>query len=106
MLQGRIYREGRLTTETITLDALATLHGDNDAVYWLDLVKPDRADIDHIASTLGIDSTHADDAFNNVVDVGKVTAVFTVVKDLDRLARQYGFGALEQRHVSGRPQGP
>jgi magnesium transporter len=64
MLQGRIYRKGRLTNETITLDALATLHGDNDAVYWLDLVKPDRADIDHIASTLGIDSTHADDAFN------------------------------------------
>ena len=47
---------------------------------------------------------HVDDTFNNVVDVGKVTAVFAVVKDLDRLARQYGFGELEQRHVGSTPR--
>ena len=47
---------------------------------------------------------HADDAFDNVINIGKVTAVFAVVKDLDRFARQYGFGEFEQRHVGSTPR--
>ena len=41
----------------------------------------------------------ADDTFDNVIDVSEVAAVFAVIKNLDRLARQYGFGELEQSHV-------
>jgi len=44
------------------------------------------------------------DALDNVVDLGKVMTVFAVVKYLDRIARQYGFGELEQRHVGSAPR--
>lgn len=64
MIQGRIYRDGHLTAEKISVEALGALAKDANAVYWLDLVKPERSQIEHIAETLGIDSTHADDAFN------------------------------------------
>lgn len=64
MIQGRIYRSGKLTNEVMALESLESLHRDNKAVYWLDLVKPSREQVDHIASTLSIASTHADDAFN------------------------------------------
>ena len=64
MIQGRVYRSGQLTNESITLESLASLHKDRKAVYWLDVVKPTREQIDHIASTLSIDSTHAEDAYN------------------------------------------
>ena len=47
---------------------------------------------------------YADDALDNVINIGKVTAVFAMVKDLDRLARQYGFGEFEQRHVRSTPR--
>ncbi len=64
MIQGRIYRDGHLTNEGISPDSLDTLHKDRNAVYWIDLVKPAKAQIDHIAAVLDLDSTHADDAFN------------------------------------------
>ena len=63
MTQGRIYRNGKLTTETITVASLKALHKDRKAVYWLDLVKPVQSDIDEVAASLELDSTHADDAF-------------------------------------------
>jgi magnesium transporter len=64
MIQGRVYRSGQLTNETLALESLESLHKDRKAVYWLDVVKPTREQIDHIASTLSIDSTHAEDAYN------------------------------------------
>ena len=64
MIQGRVYRSGQLTNEAISLESLESLHKDRKAVYWLDVVKPTREQIDHIASTLSIDSTHAEDAYN------------------------------------------
>jgi magnesium transporter len=64
MIQGRIYRGGHLTNETIGLDSLAALHRDRKAVYWLDLVQPTREQVDQIAGVLDLDSTHADDAVN------------------------------------------
>lgn len=63
MIQGRIYRSGRLTDETITVDSLEALDKDRKAVYWLDLVKPEQSDIDTVARILDLDSTHAEDAF-------------------------------------------
>lgn len=63
MIHGRIYRNGKLTNETITLDSLAALTKDKTVVYWLDLVKPEQSDIDSVATSLKLDSTHAEDAF-------------------------------------------
>ena len=47
---------------------------------------------------------HADDAFDDVINLGEITTVFAVVKDSDRLDRQYGFGELEQCHVGSTPR--
>lgn len=64
MFQGRIYRDGHLTNDEISPDSIEELHGDKKAVYWLDLINPDRTQIDHIALALDLDSTHAEDAFS------------------------------------------
>lgn len=45
----------------------------------------------------------ADDAFDDVVDVGEVPDHASVVVDVDRLAGEHGFGELEQRHVRSSP---
>jgi hypothetical protein len=43
------------------------------------------------------------DAFNNVVDVGEVTAHLTVSIDIDRFAGQNCLDELEERHVGTPP---
>jgi len=63
MIQGRIYRDGKLTDEAITIESLASLTIDTKAVYWLDLVKPDEIEFNTVAKSLRLDSTHAEDAF-------------------------------------------
>ena len=63
MIQGRIYRNGKLTNEAITIESLATLTNDKSVVYWLDLVKPGESEINAVAKGLRLDSTHAEDAF-------------------------------------------
>jgi magnesium transporter len=63
MIQGRIYRNGKLTNEAIGIESLATLTKDKSVVYWLDLVKPGESEINALATGLRLDSTHAEDAF-------------------------------------------
>ena len=63
MIQGRIYRNGKLTNEAISIESLATLTKDKSVVYWLDLVKPGESEINAVAKGLRLDSTHAEDAF-------------------------------------------
>jgi len=63
MIQGRIYRNGKLTNEAISIESLATLKKDKSVVYWLDLVKPGESEINAVAKGLRLDSTHAEDAF-------------------------------------------
>jgi len=63
MIQGRIYRNGKLTNEAISIESLATLTKDKSVVYWLDLVKPGESEINALATGLRLDSTHAEDAF-------------------------------------------
>ncbi|MEY4312955.1 MAG: hypothetical protein RLZZ319_464 [Actinomycetota bacterium] len=64
MIQGRIYRDGHLTNETIAPESIDALHKDRDVVYWIDLVEPTAEQIAHIASVLDLDSTHAEDAIH------------------------------------------
>lgn len=63
MIQGRIYRDGKLTSDSISVSSLTDLHKDNRAVFWLDLVQPDESEIALVAQALGLKSTHADDAY-------------------------------------------
>ncbi|MEN9740279.1 MAG: hypothetical protein RLZ72_545 [Actinomycetota bacterium] len=63
MTQGRIYRGGHLTAQSIEVSDIPTLNKDKDVVYWIDLVNPERDSLDSIGTAIGIDITHIDDAF-------------------------------------------
>lgn len=63
MAQGRVYRDGIIVEDSIAVGEIARLDTDRHAVYWIDLVAPQREEIDLIGSALGINITHLDDAF-------------------------------------------
>ena len=63
MTQGRIYRDGKLTSQDIAVSDIATLDADNHVVYWIDLVSPNQETLDEVGRTIRIDQTHIDDAF-------------------------------------------
>ncbi|MEY4397366.1 MAG: hypothetical protein RLZZ40_1122, partial [Actinomycetota bacterium] len=63
MTQGRIYRGGHLTAQSIEVSDIPTLNKDKDVVYWIDLVNPERDSLDSIGTAIGINITHIDDAF-------------------------------------------
>ncbi len=63
MTQGRIYRDGHLTAQSIEVSDIAALNDDKHVVYWIDLVSPSAEELAELGTVIGIDATHVDDAF-------------------------------------------
>lgn len=64
MTQGRIYRNNRVTAETVGLADLPQLHTDSQVSYWLDIVDPGASEIEALGTSLGINAFHLEDALN------------------------------------------
>jgi magnesium transporter len=63
MNQGRVYRNGVLTTQSVAVADIEVLNSDTDAVYWIDLVSPSAEDLARVGGMIGLNATHIDDAF-------------------------------------------
>ncbi len=63
MNQGRVYRDGKLTAQTVEVSEVKGLNRDKHAVYWIDLVSPTADELAAIGDMIGLDVTHIDDAF-------------------------------------------
>jgi len=82
-----------------------------DGVVVADVVEPERGvagrRVRGVAAPLGVGRgrlvAHADHALDDVVNVGEVAGVVTVVEHLDGLAGKRGLGEQEQRHVWAAP---
>ncbi len=63
MMFSRVYRDGALVDEQVTLENVKSLSSQEGAICWLDMVNPSRQEIDLLGSELGINDFHLDDAF-------------------------------------------
>jgi magnesium transporter len=60
----RVYREGVLAEEDFDVERISDLLDEDQAVVWLDLLQPSRADLEVLVEELGLHPLAIDDAIN------------------------------------------
>ncbi len=64
MQRSRIYRDGLLTDESLTLSGVSELKHEHSLVFWLDLVNPSEADLQELGFELELHELAVSDAFS------------------------------------------
>jgi len=64
MQRSRIYRDGVLTEEKISIDDISELRHEKSLAFWLDLVDPSEAELKQLGLELGLHELAVSDAFS------------------------------------------